>query len=1337
MLSGRTDAAARGAAQRLAAHLRAHPEVALQDTAWSLATTRSHHEHRLALVADGREAAAGLLEQLACGEQPGGTRGGVSTVATRAWLFTGQGSQRCGMGQELWAQWPAFRQGFDAACEALDRELGGDLKAVMWGDDERQLAETGWTQPALFALQAGLAALWRSWGIQPDYVAGHSLGELSAAYAAGVFTLEEAARLVAARGRLMQALPSGGSMAALNLPETEVRRLTAGLTVSLAAVNGPSSVVISGEAGVVREAADRCVAAGGRATELAVSHAFHSGLMAPMLAAFRDVAEGVNYQRPSVAVVSNVSGKLADDALCTAEYWVEHVMETVRFADGIATLAENGVNEFIELGPQGTLLGMAAECLEDGAAAVQLVASLQRKRGETQAVLEGLGALHVRGAALNWPGVFSGGERRVALPLYAWQRERYWVEASPQMLSGEDSGHPLLGSRISLAGDSTVFESLITPHTHGWLYDHVFGGVSIMPGTGWAEIIWAAGHHYFKETHTEVSSLVIRSPLVMAPDGFKVQVHIKDRGEFYEAFAYSLTQGHHDQAHWQLHASAEIHAGVKTPQLARAALHTALGEYSAVNTDEAYAGFTLLGVEYRNGFRGVSHVSSNGRYTLAELLLPEEATGSGYGGHPVLLDSAIQALWAKDSAAIFQRSKTETNHFSDVYLLFSIDSYVVWQADARRAKVAIALRETEQNDNGIIADMVFYDENDKVVMEITGLRERLISYDTLKSGAAENAAVYRTRWKEAQPAHVTALTGSYLVVAQKNDDLGENTAALLRARGLSCELVDFTQLASAPQVDNIVCCFASPAAGHETSWTPLSHALTVLKHLVQHQADVRLWWVTRDAVSENYDTLRDSAQYALWGAGRTLMFEHPEYQCTLIDLPVNMGADALIPAITRDNPEQEIRLTAAGEYVARLEQVKESSEGTVLKPSGTILITGGLGGVARQIGLKLAQAGAAHLMLTGRRGLDTPDAAQIVAELEAAGARVTVVPADISDAKAVAGLLEQIPPALPLQGVIHAAGVLNDGILHEQSDVQLNQVFDAKVQGAIHLDRMTREHDLDFFVLFSSIAGTLGSAGQGIYAAANACLDAIAANRRTLGLAGQSLAWGLWTDEASNTLGLAAGLDSAHLARLQKTGVGSVTPALGGKLFARLLGNREANLLLAPLDLPQLKASFGETIPSLWQELLRAAALPKPNASGLSLTKELASLPESAYMERIVDVVRSAIMEVLSINSNGANGININRPLSELGLDSLTAVELRNALRKTTGKTLPTTLAFDYPTISDIALYILRLFTVEMTAAQEDVHEIAPLPATHAETAALSEEEVDDELAKYINEFLN
>ncbi|HGM5492299.1 TPA: SDR family NAD(P)-dependent oxidoreductase, partial [Serratia fonticola] len=920
------------------------------------------------------------------------------------------------------------------------------------------------------------------------------------------------------------------------------------------------------------------------------------------------------------------------------------------------------------------------------------------------------------------------------LPLYAWQRERYWIESTSKALSGEETGHPLLGRRISLAGDGAVFESCIAQSTHGWLYDHVFGGLSIMPGTGWAEIIWAAGHHYFKEKNTEVSSLVIRSPLVLDLAGFKVQVHIKDRGDFYEALVYSQALNNKGKPQWVLNASAEIHAGVKTPQHLHQALHAQQGEYTAVNTEEAYAGFTLLGVEYRDGFRGVSRVSSNGRYTLAEIILPEDATGSGYGGHPVLLDSAIQALWAKDSAGIFHRSAIEKNQFSDVYLLFSIDSYVVWQPGVRRAKVAIALRDSDRNDNGITADMVFYDENDEVVIEVTGLRERLISYDTLKNAVTESSAVYRICWKRAQSVSVPPVTGSYLVVAHQNDDLGENTAALLRERGIACEVVDFAQLDTAPQADNIVCCFGSPSDRQVASWTPLSHGLVVLKYIERKTADVRLWWVTQDAISVNHDTPRDVAQYALWGAGRTLMFEHPEYQCTLIDLAKGTGAKALIQAITRSDHEREISLTAGGEYVARLEQVKESGEGKGLRLSGTILITGGLGAIAQQIARRLAKAGAEHLMLTGRRGLDTPGAAKAVAELEQAGTRVTVVPADIADPQAVRQLLAKVPQALPLRGIIHAAGVLDDGILREQTEEQLANVFAAKVQGAINLDEQTRERDLDFFVLFSSIAGTLGSAGQGGYAAANACLDAIAGNRRSLGLAGQSLAWGRWTDEASNALGVASGLDAAQQARLQKTGVGPVTPALGGKLFEQLLGSREANVLLAPIDLPQLKASFGEAIPSLWQDLLRADTTSRPKTGGPSLTKELASLPESSRFERVVDVVRSVIMAVLSIN---ANAININRPLSELGLDSLTAVELRNALRKTTGKTLPATLAFDYPTVSDMATYILRLLTAEMTTDKEDTKEIPLTISARGDTAALSEKEVDDELAKYINEFLN
>ncbi|EJZ6323145.1 polyketide synthase dehydratase domain-containing protein, partial [Salmonella enterica] len=481
----------------------------------------------------------------------------------------------------------------------------------------------------------------------------------------------------------------------------------------------------------------------------AVSHAFHSAQMEPMLGAFRAVAESVSYRRPSLPVVSNVTGALADESLCTAAYWVEHVMRTVRFADGVRTLAEAGVKVFTELGPQGTLLGMVAETLGDEAEGVSLTASLKRGRKEEEAVLEALGAQHVGGAAVKWAGVFRGDERKVSLPLYPWQRERYWLEAVPKALAGEETGHPLLGRRISLAGEGAVYESRITPATHGWLYDHVFGGQPIMPGTAWAEIIRAAGCHYFTTNSSEVSSLMIRAPLVMSHEGFKIQTYVKERGEFYEVVIYSRVLNTKKQPKWELHASAEIHPTAITVPLERETLETTQ-TYVAINTDAAYAGFTLLGMEYRSGFRCVTQVASNGRYTLAEVALPEDVIESGYGGHPVLLDSAIQALWAKQSAEIFQLSGAGQKISTDGYLLFSIDSYVVRRPNVRRAKVAIAMREKDKNDNGLVYDVCFYDEMGEVAIEITGLRERAISYDTLKNKAVENAAVYRTCWQRAQ-----------------------------------------------------------------------------------------------------------------------------------------------------------------------------------------------------------------------------------------------------------------------------------------------------------------------------------------------------------------------------------------------------------------------------------------------------------------------------------------------------------------------------------------------------------------------------------------------------------
>ena len=451
VVSARSAEALDACVSRLGDHVKAHPQQTLRDIAYSLAATRSHHEHRLALTVGTRAELLSGLEALSGGKLPVGClREEVRAAGKLAWLFTGQGSQHVGMGRGLWQEWPAFREAFDAACAALDPHLGGSLREVIWAapSQAKTLDETGWTQPALFALQVGLAALWRSWAVEPDVVVGHSIGELSAAYVAGVFSLEDAARLIAARGRLMQALPCGGAMVSIAASAAEVGEAIAAHAgrVSIAAVNGPLSVVISGEEAGVLAVSEAFAAKGSRTKRLPVSHAFHSALMDPMLEEFRRVAASVAYRSARIEVVSNVGGQVAGSELSTPEYWVRHVREAVRFADGIATLHAAGVTEYLEIGPKPTLLGLVPACLPAQAKEPMLVASLRSDRAEAVTILQALGAHYACGGRVAWESVFPGGGRRIELPNYPWQRKRYWVEAAAtQQRPGQPTGHPLLG----------------------------------------------------------------------------------------------------------------------------------------------------------------------------------------------------------------------------------------------------------------------------------------------------------------------------------------------------------------------------------------------------------------------------------------------------------------------------------------------------------------------------------------------------------------------------------------------------------------------------------------------------------------------------------------------------------------------------------------------------------------------------------------------------------------------------------------------------------------------------------------------------------------------------
>ncbi|MFI9202352.1 type I polyketide synthase [Streptomyces sp. NPDC053048] len=427
VISGRSRAALTAQAERLRAHVRANAGLSALDIGWSLATSRSAFEHRAVVLGESREEILGRLGSLADDAPDPGVLKGAVLQGRLGVLFTGQGAQRAGMGRELYETFPVFAAAFDEVCS----HLGSSLREAVWSGEG--LDATGVTQPALFALEVALFRLVESWGVRPDMVAGHSIGEIAAAHVAGVFSLEDAAHLVAVRGRLMQALPAGGAMVSVQATEEEILPLLDGREerVGIAAVNGPRSVVIAGDAPTVREIGALFKEEGRKTKELTVSHAFHSPLMDSMLENFRAEIGGLRFSAPRIPVVSSVTGKPVTNEIASADYWVGHARRPVRFADVVQAMENEGVRTFLELGPDGVLSALVPECLAGPDSTSSAFSALRRDRPEPHAVMAALAQLHVRGVPVDWPSFYEGtGARRVDLPTYAFRRRRYWPDVT-------------------------------------------------------------------------------------------------------------------------------------------------------------------------------------------------------------------------------------------------------------------------------------------------------------------------------------------------------------------------------------------------------------------------------------------------------------------------------------------------------------------------------------------------------------------------------------------------------------------------------------------------------------------------------------------------------------------------------------------------------------------------------------------------------------------------------------------------------------------------------------------------------------------------------------------
>ncbi|MGW0565640.1 SDR family NAD(P)-dependent oxidoreductase, partial [Streptomyces sp. NPDC003016] len=1041
VLSGKTPEALRGQAAKLLASMEGRPELRPVDVGYSLATGRSKFDHRAVVPTGERAETMRALAALAVGEPDPLAVSGAVVGGRSAVLFSGQGSQRLGMGRELYGRFPVFAEALDSVLALLDGELGRPLREVMWGGDAELLNETGFTQPALFAVEVALFRLVESWGVRPDFVAGHSIGEIAAAHVAGVFSLEDAVRLVAARARLMQALPSGGAMVAVQATEDEVLPLLAEREgqVSIAAVNGPSSVVISGHEDVVLEVAARLEEQGRKATWLRVSHAFHSPLMDPMLEEFRAVAEGLSYAEPVIPVVSNLTGGMASaEELCSAGYWVRHVREAVRFSDGVRTLGEQGVVTFLELGPDGVLSAMARESVPDEAVTVPV---LRKNRPEELSVVAALSQLHVCGAVVDWERFFAGtGASRVDVPTYAFERQVFW----PRSLRGGaddavavglvSAGHPLLSGVVELAEDDGVlFTSRLAVQSHPWLADHAVMGQVLLPGTALLELAIRAGDEVGCD---HVEELTLAAPLALPEHGaVQVQVHVgvADDSGRHTVTVHSRPEGE-TESPWTQHAAGVLvdgsRAGASAAEFDAAVWPPAGAE--PVDLDGFYEAREAEGFAYGPVFQGLRAAWSRDGEVFAEVSLPEGEQGDAeaFGLHPALLDSALHAGW-------FLGSSVEAG---GVPFSWSGVSLLASGASAVRVRLARGV-------DGVLS-IVVADLSGALVASVESLAMRALSAEGVSGDAGlTKDALFRLDWV-AMPAPGSApASGAPVEEPQRLAVAGEDMFGLteaLREAGAESELASSPSAlaAGAASVPGVV--LIPVAGGSAADVAGGVHALThrALERIQERLSDERFAesrfvFVTRGAVGG-----QDLAAAAAWGLVRSAQSENPG--CFgLVDLDPAGPVTFPLAVLSADEPQLMVRdgSVLAGRLVRR-SSVDEDMSPEWGGGEGSVLITGGTGGLGAVVARHLvAEHGVRRLLLVSRRGLGTNGTEALVDELELQGAEVRVAACDVSDRSALSDLLAEHR----VSAVIHTAGVLDDGVVGSLTPERLDGVLRPKV----------------------------------------------------------------------------------------------------------------------------------------------------------------------------------------------------------------------------------------------------------------------------------------------------
>ncbi|MFG2292983.1 SDR family NAD(P)-dependent oxidoreductase [Streptomyces sp. NPDC048603] len=1309
-------------------------DAELPGLAAAAAVGRAHFPYRRALLGETGEK---LTAQLAAPLPP--RPAGRPRIA---FLFSGQGSQRFGMGRELYETEPVFREIFEECDRGLAPLLGGSLvELALYGSDPKAVDETRVTQPALFALELALAGLWESWGVTPAVVMGHSVGEVAAAVHAGVTDLSSGLRLIARRAGLMQGTERG-AMLAVQAPEAEVLRRIAGTPLDIAAVNTPESTVVAGLPAEIDHLAAELAADGVRALRLTVSHAFHSRLLDPVLPQLREAAAALDFKDPEVPLVSNLTGETAGPGTFDADYWVRHARNPVRFHDGARQLAVQDVDVCLEIGPDRTLVNLVrAGGLAPHGDNSRLLPSLLRGSGDRAVMAAAAKALYELGEDIDWAAVQAPRRTpRGDAPLYPFAETVHWRRAEPAAAApwtgapaeavvrsgsaadaaavsgsavsraatapagppwGAELRSPALSGRVFVTERSTVYP----PH----LDDHrLFGTVQVAGASQTATVLSALGSD---GGHVVLEDLHFPRALVLH-DGERYELQVIERAPHRDTGSRTVSvQSLLDPEHgrWQEHLTARLLDGDPVGPRIAPEPETFIAEADRHLSGEAFYRH-LRGIGYLLGpsFSWVGDAWIRGNEALIRFDWPEEMNepAEDYQIHPGLLDSCLQS---SVSFAVHEEDPEPAGQEQALVIPFAAARVSFPGRPIPGRPLWGHVRAVLQDAPGAgfnqveTADLHIFDGTGATVLAMDGFRFRLASRSLLQSSLRQGTRhTYGLAWTElpegtAAPAspvrHLAVLgagTEAGRAMVKAAEEAGHRvTAPVLddpnRLTGPDAEDTGAAALADADLIVDARF-LADPGTGAGKGPGDAAEAVLGLAGTLR-TVPASVPYAVLAAGTADHAPVRES----LWGLLASLEAEETDRRLVRVTLTDGWDAEVLLRALGRGLdaglPEARLEAGPQGVRAARLVHAAVRAADTG-RPAGAALITGGLGALGLSSAAVLARHGCPAVTLMARSAPDD-EARRRIAELTAAGTRVHLVRGDVTDPADCARAVAEAGDTHPLRLVLHLAGVTDDRAFARVDRESTERVFAAKAHGADTLAQALRGHELDAFILYSSASAVLGSAGQTAYAAANGYLGGLAEALREEGVPATAVAWGPWVPEGKGGLAAAEAVRRATA----RIGVGTLTDETAESVLTAVLA--------APADAPA-RITAVDITPERWIAELgghpRARLLASltaehgpqdPEAAGTRprgwFRVGLEDLDPDARTVAVRELVRETAGETLGEPASDDD----ETTFGDMGLDSIMVIDLRTRLSHALGVDLLATVALDHPTVPRMAHHIL------------------------------------------------